>query len=83
VRKRERERATERERERERESERERGGGRERELSDPGDTRARGGAKNGAGPESCTFTVRGTSLIRKRLPLGPHSSPMPRALWWS
>ena len=26
---------------------------------------------------------RGTSLIRKRLPLGPYSRPMPRALWWS
>jgi len=26
---------------------------------------------------------RGTSLIRKRLPLGPCSSPMPRVLWWS
>ena len=26
---------------------------------------------------------RGTSLIRKHLPLGPCSSPMPRTLWWS
>ena len=26
---------------------------------------------------------RGTSLIRKRLPLGPYRRPMPRALWWS
>ena len=25
---------------------------------------------------------RGTSLIRKRRPLGPYNSPMPRALWW-
>ena len=25
---------------------------------------------------------RGTSLIRKYLPLGPYSSSMPRALWW-
>ncbi|KAJ1486119.1 hypothetical protein T484DRAFT_2358500 [Baffinella frigidus] len=26
---------------------------------------------------------RGTSLIRNRLPLGPYSRPMPRALRWS
>jgi hypothetical protein len=26
---------------------------------------------------------KGTSLIRKRLPVGPYSSPLPRALWWS
>jgi len=26
---------------------------------------------------------RGTSITRKRLPIGPYSSPMPRALWWS
>jgi hypothetical protein len=26
---------------------------------------------------------RGTSLIRKRRPLGTFSKPMPRALWWS
>ena len=26
---------------------------------------------------------KGTSLIRKRPPLGPHSSPMLRALWCS
>jgi len=25
----------------------------------------------------------GTSLIRKRLLLGPYSRPVPRALWWS
>ena len=25
---------------------------------------------------------RGTSLIRKRAPLGPYSRTMPRALWW-
>ena len=25
---------------------------------------------------------RGTSLIRKRHPLGPYGRPMPRALWW-
>ena len=25
---------------------------------------------------------RGTSLIRKSAPLGPHSRKMPRALWW-
>ena len=29
------------------------------------------------------YPYRGTSLIRKRLPVGPCSSPMPRALWWS
>jgi len=26
---------------------------------------------------------RGTSLIRKRNPLGPYSTPVPRALWCS
>ena len=26
---------------------------------------------------------RGTSLMRKRTPLGPYSRTMPRALWWS
>jgi len=26
---------------------------------------------------------RGTSLVRNRRPLGPYSSPMPGALWWS
>ena len=26
---------------------------------------------------------RGTSLIRNRLPLGPYTGHMPRALWWS
>ena len=26
---------------------------------------------------------RGTSLIRKRHPIGPYSRPMPRTLWWS
>ena len=26
---------------------------------------------------------RGTSLIRNRLPLVPHSRAMPRPLWWS
>ena len=25
---------------------------------------------------------RGTSLIRNRVPLGPYSRTMPRALWW-
>ena len=31
----------------------------------------------------CVFRVyRGTLLIRKRLPLGPYSRTMPRALWW-
>ena len=32
---------------------------------------------------STTVQYRGTSLMRQRLPLGPYSSPMPRALWWS
>ena len=26
---------------------------------------------------------RGTSLVRKRSPLGPYCRPMPRDLWWS
>ena len=26
---------------------------------------------------------RGTSLMRKRLPMGTFSRPMPRALWWN
>ena len=30
-----------------------------------------------------TLAYRGTSFIKKRLPLGPCSVPMPRALWWS
>ena len=30
---------------------------------------------------SMTTKCRGTSLIRKHLPAGPYSSPMPRALW--
>ena len=29
------------------------------------------------------YQYRGTSLIRKRLPLGPYCSPMPRDLWLS
>ena len=29
------------------------------------------------------FEYRGTSLIRKRHPVGPYSRVMPRALWWS
>ena len=28
-------------------------------------------------------SYRGTSLIRNRTPLGPHSRTMPEALWWS
>ena len=28
-------------------------------------------------------SYRGTSLIRKRHPIGPYSRPVPRALWWS
>ena len=34
--------------------------------------------------ESGLFPLyRGTSLIRKRPPVGPYSRAMPRALWWS
>jgi hypothetical protein len=29
-----------------------------------------------------SLTYRGTSLIRKRTPLGTYSRAMPRALWW-
>ena len=29
------------------------------------------------------MAYRGTSLMRKHLPLGPYSRTMPRALWWS
>jgi len=29
------------------------------------------------------MSYMGTSLIRNRLPLGPYSRPLPRALWWS
>jgi len=37
-----------------------------------------GGERRGeGGPNFC----RGTSHIRNRAPLGPYSSPMPRALW--
>ena len=33
------------------------------------------------GPYSrAIFTYRGTSLVRKRTPLGPYSRPMPRVL---
>ena len=32
---------------------------------------------------SIPTTHKGTSIIRNRLPLGPYSRPMPRALWWS
>ena len=32
------------------------------------------------GSESHTWNFRGTSLLRKRLPLGPYSDLMPRAL---
>ena len=35
------------------------------------------GARQAASP------YRGTSLIRKRAPLGHYSRTMPRALWWS
>ena len=34
-----------------------------------------------AGPQGlCLFTYRGTSPIRKRLPLGPYRRPVPRVL---
>jgi hypothetical protein len=29
------------------------------------------------------LNCRGSSLIRKRRPLGPYSKAMPKALWWS
>ena len=54
---------------------------------------ADGGRGGGRAPRSCSrrslrrakrvMVYRGTSLIRKRLSLGPYSRPMPRALWWS
>ena len=31
----------------------------------------------------CAVPYRGTSLMRKRTPLGPNRRPMPRALRWS
>ena len=34
-------------------------------------------------PFSVTCVYRGTSLIRKRTPLGPYSRTMPMALWGS
>jgi hypothetical protein len=34
-------------------------------------------------PPTRTLQNRGTSLIRKRIPVGPFSSPIPRAVWWS
>ena len=34
-------------------------------------------------PERARTPYMGTSLIRNSPPLGPYSSPMPRALWWS
>jgi len=35
------------------------------------------------GGEQVVVTIsRGNSYIRKRLPLGPYSRNMPRALWW-
>jgi len=36
-----------------------------------------------ADPSSPRPCYRGASLIRNRLPLGPYSRHMPRALWWS
>ena len=35
------------------------------------------------GAGEMTVAYRGTSLVRKCLPLGPFSRHMPRALWWS
>jgi len=37
----------------------------------------------GAKPVMKILHYRGTSLIRKRLPLGPYSGRMPRGLGWS
>jgi len=33
--------------------------------------------------EGIAIPYRGTSLIRKRTPLGPYHRPMPRVLGWS
>ena len=41
------------------------------------------GWTEGRAASAAPILYRGTSLIRKRLALGPYSSPMPRALWWS
>jgi len=38
---------------------------------------------SGKEPALTKFGYRGTSLTRKRTPLGPYRRPMPRALWWS
>ena len=46
-------------------------------------TRAECGLLNQDLDAGVSLHYRGTSLIRKRLPLGPYSSPMPRALWCS
>ena len=35
------------------------------------------------GYSSLRISYMGTSLIRKRLPLGPYSGAVPRSLWWS
>ena len=35
------------------------------------------------GQVSCLNVYRGTSLMIKRLPLGPYSRTLSRALWWS
>ena len=51
--------------------------------------RTTGGTLHGVvSPEFLDYDVgialyRGTLLIRKRPPLGPYNSPMPRALWGS
>ena len=44
----------------------------------------RAGRSKSAGGLACGHPLcRSTSLIRKRRPVGPYSSPMPRAVWWS
>ena len=40
-------------------------------------------AASGLTQEKLHQDYRGTSFIRKRLPLGPYSKTMPRALWGS
>ena len=52
---------------------------RERESGEDGPARDR--AQWGVGGDGREY--RGTSLIRKRTPLGPYRRPMPRVLGWS
>ena len=40
-------------------------------------------SNNEGGHAADSYRGRGTSLIRKRLLLGPCSRSIPRALWWS